>query len=65
MALVFGGRAVAPRNFTSLMNIIVSVYFNAMSGKEGRNKMHAQKPLSNHPADLGITRRGTGKPLRV
>ena len=65
MALVFGGRAVAPRNFTSLMNIIVSVYFNAMSGKEGRNKMHAQKPLSNHPADLDITRRGTGKPLRV
>lgn len=36
-----------------------------MSGKEGRNKMHTQKPLSNHPADLGITRRGTGKPLRV
>ena len=64
VALVFGGRAVAPQNFTSLMNI-VSIYFNAMSGKEGRNKMHTQKPLSNHPADLGITRRGTGKPLRV
>lgn len=47
------------------MNITVSIYFNAMSGKEGGNKMHTQKPLSNSPAGLGITKRATGKPLRV
>lgn len=27
--------------------------------------MHTQKPLSNSPAVWGITKRGTGKPLRV
>lgn len=27
--------------------------------------MHTQKPLSNSPAVSGITKRGTGKPLRV
>lgn len=27
--------------------------------------MYTQKPLSNSPAVLGITKRGTGKPLRV
>lgn len=46
------------------MNITVSIYFNAMNGREG-GKMHTQKPLSNSPAGLGITKRGTRKPLRV
>lgn len=46
------------------MNITVSIYFNS-SGREGGNKMHTQKPLSNSPAGLGIAKRGTRKPLRV
>lgn len=44
--------------------ILLSQFILTWVGKSG-NKMHAQKPLSSSPAGLGITKRGTGKPLRV
>lgn len=47
------------------MNIIVSIYFNAKNEREGGNETHTEKCLSNSSAGLGITKRGTGKPLRV